>query len=100
MDVKMAARNHVAEAGSARTAELPMLVERVLVHLTAPRTTQRRVVAHHTVAAVKVTADKPDLTTKAMASMLAAITSDFRLLHQAVEQTCSTALHLVDNFAA
>ena len=52
---------------------------RVVKHLTSLRTAQYRVEAHHTVPAVKRTAVKPDLTTKAKTNMLAAITSNFKL---------------------
>lgn len=73
-DVKMVARNHVAEAERAQTAALPIRVERVLVHLTALRTTQRRVVAHHTVAAAKLTAVVVKLT--AVVAKLTAAVAD------------------------
>ncbi len=98
------ADTHHAAAVPMRTQRSPIPVERVQAHLMPLRTTQRRVVTHHTVAAVKLTAVKltavmANHTTKAMANMLAAIISNSQLQHQAAEHTCSTALHLADNFA-
>jgi hypothetical protein len=67
---------------------------RVVKHLTSLRTAQLRVAAHLTVPAVKLTEVKPDHATKAMPNTMAAITSDFLLQQQAVEHTSSAALHL------
>jgi hypothetical protein len=76
-----------------------MLVEGVLVHLTAIRTTQHRAAALHTVAAARLTAGKADLTAKTTANMLAAITSNFSCGIKAAERTSSAALYLAWIFA-